>query len=215
MNDIKDKLEKVGCRILSERKDLGMSQDDLINALRDKQIAISRSSLYKIEHGERCDSFTIPLLLALCDIFSCEMGYLMNEQGYENKTRTTTDIVQATGIAPEAVRRLEAWNTPSIQPGTVPATEKEIQLKAHEERLKALSQLITDNALMNALTGYLYRPDEFNQAYTNGDNGSHFSHNPTLVVIDNVKITPSVFEQSLLNTITDELKALRKEAQNA
>ena len=215
MNDIKDKLEKVGCRILSERKVLGMSQDELINALRDKQIAISRSSLYKIEHGERCDSFTIPLLLALCDIFGCEMGYLMNEQGYENKTRTTTDIVQATGLAPEAVQQLKAWNTPAKLSGTFPAVEKEIHLKAHLNSLKVVSQIINDRALINALVGYLYPDEKHKYIYVKGDNGSHYNRNPTFIAINGVQVTPSLIEQSLLNTITDELKAFRKETRNA
>lgn len=36
-------------------------------------------------------------------LFNCEMGYLLCEEGYENKTRQTTDICKATGLSEEVV----------------------------------------------------------------------------------------------------------------
>lgn len=41
------------------------------------------------------------------ELFDCEMGYLLCEEGCENKTRQTTDICKATGLSEEAVNVLQ------------------------------------------------------------------------------------------------------------
>jgi transcriptional regulator with XRE-family HTH domain len=44
-------------------------------------------------------------LLKLCELFNCELGYLLGE--YEGKTRKTTDLHDATGLDLPAVEELQ------------------------------------------------------------------------------------------------------------
>lgn len=202
-------LKLLGERILQERTAKGMTQDAMMNALRDVDIPLSRSSLYKIEHGERCDALTIEMLFALCDLFDCDMGYLLCEEGYEERTRKATDVVNATGLTPEAVHKLIAWNQPvEVHTGDV---EQAVKMNAYTERIQALSRLITDSRFCGALSGYLYCPEAIGTVYTHDSKGTHFSHSPSFIVMDNIQVDSSLIEQALLNTVTDAIKDMRKE----
>lgn len=89
----------IGQRIRNERKTLGLSQQRLSEELYRERALIGRW-----ERGER-----LPLLddlINMCNLFNCEVGYLLCEEGYENKTRTVTDICKSTGLSEEAVNLL-------------------------------------------------------------------------------------------------------------
>lgn len=100
---------EIGNRIRLERERLNMSQQLLGDRLTDlsgdeslKQV--SRTVVYRWESGTQIPS--LKQFKALCKIFDCEMGYLLCEEGYENKTRTATDIHKATGLSEEAVNTI-------------------------------------------------------------------------------------------------------------
>ena len=99
---------KIGKRIESERKNYHFSAQEL-----SEKIGISRQTLRKWETGEGVE---IPLgvLVSLCNIFDCEMGYLLCEDGYEMKTRTVTDIHAHTGLSRESIDKIQKIKDPAL-----------------------------------------------------------------------------------------------------
>ena len=98
-------IENIGKRIKiegeRERTELGIKswEDYAVNHLH-----ISRSTLDNWTKGK---GLSLETLLFLCEEFDCELGYLLCENGYENKTREATDICEATGLSEEAVKVLK------------------------------------------------------------------------------------------------------------
>lgn len=91
---------KIGERIRKERKERGLTQEDfaeLLNLSRD-----SRQSISNWEKGKTSPPFEH--LIKMCEIFECELGYLLCQ--HDSKTRKDTDIAEATGLSRNAVNRL-------------------------------------------------------------------------------------------------------------
>ncbi len=106
---MKYNFKKIGEIIVKERKAAGYkSQDDLIQQLKEYGYSISRNTLSKIEQGNT-NHYDCELLFLLCEIFDCEMGYLLGE--YECKTGRNTDIVNETGLNEDAVNKLLFLNS--------------------------------------------------------------------------------------------------------
>lgn len=99
---MKYNLRKIGRRIANERKNYcHMSQDELLGKLSDTYyISMSRNTLSAIESG-KYQHYDVDFLFALCELFNCEIGYLLCE--YDYKTREKTDIQKATGLSTTAV----------------------------------------------------------------------------------------------------------------
>lgn len=95
----------IGNRIRQERKDNHWSQDDLIEKLSSYGFHIGRNKLSEIEQG-KTKHYDSDFLYLLCDIFNCELGYILCEDGYENKTRKDTDIVKEIGLSRQAIKIL-------------------------------------------------------------------------------------------------------------
>lgn len=95
----------IGKRIRQEREAAGLTQAELIDILNQRHVRKGRNSISAIENG-KADHFYLDLLVALCGIFNCELGYLLGE--YEERTRTVTDICYETGLSPAAVQTLRA-----------------------------------------------------------------------------------------------------------
>ena len=91
--------KEIGKRIKSERKLLGKSQEELSGDLK-----VKRSTVGSWENGKTLPSFQT--MINMCKMFNCEMGYLLCEEGYEEKTRKITDICRETGLSAEAVEIL-------------------------------------------------------------------------------------------------------------
>lgn len=89
----------IGNRIKAERKRLGKNQEELAHELK-----VKRSTVGSWENGLTMPSFE--KMIKLCKLFDCEMGYLLCEEGYEEKTRKTTDICKETGLSQQAVAEL-------------------------------------------------------------------------------------------------------------
>lgn len=113
--------KEIGERIQKERNKLGISQDEFIYKLncayygnrknddnyeweRTPQTPgiIGRNTLSDIENG-KVVSFDLRVLSAMAILFKCEIGYLLCEKGYENKTREITDVITATGLSSQAI----------------------------------------------------------------------------------------------------------------
>ena len=140
-------LKKVGQRIRKERKGAGFkTQGDF--AKRMGYHEESRQTIGNWENGKilpRLDD-----LLKMCEIFNCELGYLLCE--YNCKTRENTDIQAVTGLSEEAISSLLNLAKNS---GT-------------DEKLSVLSQILAHEKLsdfLKAIEAYsitvnenLYRP---------------------------------------------------------
>lgn len=100
----------IGHRIKQRRKELGMSQEELLERLRcsgDGSGGMSKVTFGKIEHGELGD-FKISQALALCEVLSCDIGYLLCE--YDSKTLTTEQMTAHTGLSEESIETLHDLN---------------------------------------------------------------------------------------------------------
>lgn len=97
-------LEEIGHRIRAERLATGWSQDELISRLKAQGAPLSRGTLSKIENGGVM-GFDLNLLVALCNLFNCDMGYLLCE--YDEHHRVTAEVCAKTGLAESAAIRLD------------------------------------------------------------------------------------------------------------
>ena len=91
-------IPEFGKKIRAERELRGLTLDQL-----QEKLNISRQTLSKWEKGQGAGP-TVFDLLNMCDLFACDMGYLVGE--YTERHRQTTDIVQATGLTAKAVETL-------------------------------------------------------------------------------------------------------------
>lgn len=98
MNNIYD-FEKIAQRIKAVRIDKNITQ-----AYVAKKCNVSRSTVIKWEKGESFPELNS--MLKLCNLYDCELGYILCESGYENGKRETTDICKATGLSQETVETL-------------------------------------------------------------------------------------------------------------
>ena len=90
---------EIGERIRFERKKKNMSMDALAES-----IGTSRQTIARWERGEGVE-VTLNMLLRLCNIFECDIGYLLCE--YDCKTRVITDLQEETGLSVLAATNLE------------------------------------------------------------------------------------------------------------
>ena len=95
---------KIGERIRDERKQNNLTQDELIDLLRDKQIPVGRNTLSAMENGIK-EKFSFKVLYGLADIFQCQIGYLLRE--YDCRTQSNADISEATGLSDNAINTLK------------------------------------------------------------------------------------------------------------
>ena len=98
MNNIYN-LDNISKLIRETRKAIGISQEQL-----SKKCSVSRSTVIKWEQGKiEPDMHS---LLTMCNLFDCELGYILGEEGYEEGKRTVTDICKATGLSKSAADTL-------------------------------------------------------------------------------------------------------------
>lgn len=141
----------IGNRITQERKLLGLSQSKIIEKLKDEYgVKIGRNNYSKIENGEQFeDHFSLGLLFALCDMFNCEVGYLLCEAGYEQKTRRNTDIHAVTGLNKESVAALESIQKQDEIENTITLLPKEIIQLLEKETLSEQETERVNDALFD------------------------------------------------------------------
>ncbi len=95
-----EKTKEIGKRIKENRKEMGMTQYDLIEKLH-----IGRNTLSDIENGKKLpDAET---LYSLCEIFNCEVGYILCD--YVAKTGRDTDVMKELGISYKAIKNIKQY----------------------------------------------------------------------------------------------------------
>ncbi len=93
--------EKIGNIIKNERLKLNWSQETLAKELGQKS---NGKQISKYESG----TFPpISTLLKLCEIFNCELGYLLGEQDYSSKTKIDTAIEKTLGFNEESIKAIK------------------------------------------------------------------------------------------------------------
>ncbi|SCI55221.1 Helix-turn-helix domain [uncultured Flavonifractor sp.] len=90
----------IGARVRAERRDLNWSQDKLLDQLKQLGVPLSRATLSHLENGDEV-KLDLDLVLALCELFRCDIGYLLGH--YDQKFRERADVCDATGLSEGAV----------------------------------------------------------------------------------------------------------------
>ena len=96
--------EIIGTIIEKERKKKNWERKDLANifGITDKQIGCyeNKKTLPPLDN-----------LLRLCEIFDCELGYLLGEESYLDGTKLQTAICRDTGLSVESINALRGIST--------------------------------------------------------------------------------------------------------
>jgi len=114
---LKYNYNEIGERIRKKRKKLSLSQDELLNKIRDKgKPCFGRNTLSRIENGDPAafNAISIAELTALCEEFQCSISHLMGEYSFRNYDNKF--ICTQTGLSEESVERLEHWHTLAMKP---------------------------------------------------------------------------------------------------
>ncbi len=91
--------EVIGKNIKKERERLHYSQEKL-----GKKVHTSGKQISNYENGKAEPS--IKMLLTLCEVFGCELGYLLGESSYAEGTKLLTAISNYTGLSSEALKQI-------------------------------------------------------------------------------------------------------------
>lgn len=105
--------EAVGKIIRQEREKLNLTQDQL-----GKKINVVGKQISNYEKG--ITTPPIESLFALCEIFNCELGYLLGEEDYSQGTKIETTIHKATGLSIESmntIRKITGTDRSAIEWG--------------------------------------------------------------------------------------------------
>jgi len=92
--------EGIAMRIKTERKMLGLTMEELANLLNVDRNTITA---WERQDGKRRTP-NLDDLLRMCNLFNCELGYLLGE--HSGKTRAETDIQAKTGLSFESISSL-------------------------------------------------------------------------------------------------------------
>lgn len=97
---------EIGFRIRNERRAKEWSQEELIARLQYREAGIGRNKVSDVENGEveAVKSLSLDTLEALCDLFECDLGYLLGE--YAERRREAAEVCYTTGLSETAVQRL-------------------------------------------------------------------------------------------------------------
>lgn len=91
--------EFISNKIKTERNKLKLSQSEL-----GKMIPVSGKQISNYESGALIPP--IEILIKLCDIFDCELGYLLGEEDYSSGTKLDTLISNKLGISNDSIDSL-------------------------------------------------------------------------------------------------------------
>lgn len=111
--------KEIGERIIAKRKELGYNQYEFIDILDTKyNIKIGRNTLSKIENGDMPpQKISMALFIAMCDIFNCDIGYLLGE--YNERTRNEKIIQEEIHLSNKAISNIKEHMFNSIKKAPV------------------------------------------------------------------------------------------------
>ncbi len=95
---------QIGNRIRSEREKLNLSQEKLLENIREKgKPCIGRNTLSKIENGDTksFNAISLAQLTSLCEEFDCSISYLFGE--YEYRNYDNKFICEKTGLTEKSL----------------------------------------------------------------------------------------------------------------
>lgn len=121
----------IGKRIKEERMKLNWSQEALGKELN------QQSGAKQISKYESGNLPPLKVLLKLCDIFNCELGYLLGEEDYSSGTKIDTAIEKKLGLNKEAIDSIYH----------ITKEDRSLnELGCHPEKIKSiLNRLFTDS----------------------------------------------------------------------
>ena len=101
--------ERIGKNLRSARERARLSRQDLVDALNESPKAPAQDMklerLRQWEYGN--NQISIDWIPALCDVLSCDIGYLFGE--YPEHYRSIADIVTATGLSEMAAHNIDKY----------------------------------------------------------------------------------------------------------
>ena len=95
--------EKISKNIKKERLKRGWSQAELGDLLYVKGKQVSN---YENEDPNKNTLPPLGTLLKMCDLFECDLGYLIGEDGYSQKTKKLTIAASETGFTEESLQQI-------------------------------------------------------------------------------------------------------------
>lgn len=195
---MKYNIMEIGSRIREERKKLGVNQTQFIEKLAEYGVFICRNTLSDMENGKCADCLRIDFLVACCDIFGCDMGFILCDDGYTCRTRETSEICNATGLDPEAIKKLREYRIVEMVEGSNPTAYIVSFLLRHCERnsgglLHLIGAYLTGDFSVSGFDEYIH---------TDGSNGSGFE-----------LLTSDVVRAAIPNMILQRLQEYRNEIQ--
>ena len=97
--------KEIGNRIVTMRKKHHWSQERFIEELNNKGLLIARNTISAIENGKR-HQFSLDFLLTCCELFGCDMGYLLGEYT-RCKTLDHQFIHNELGLSEQSIQSLQ------------------------------------------------------------------------------------------------------------
>lgn len=91
--------EQIGKIIREERKKIGLTQDEL-----GKMLFVTGKQISNYEKGRPLPS--LETLLKMADLFHCELGYLLGEKSYKDRSRLNTIICDLMGLSSKAIESI-------------------------------------------------------------------------------------------------------------
>lgn len=197
------------------------TQEDLTDKLHYKRETISRW-----ENGKELP--TLETLLKMCDIFGCDLGYLLGE--HEEKTRTAADIHTETGLSEDAIQKLQSYDkTPKYEQRLSPGTNAvldQFDLRQYTQpelfTQKLLSYILTNENFENlvnricsqniSMIEYILLPDVEKEIITASYKKA--LHNVGSSRADNIGLIQQEYEKAVEEYMTENKEEIQKRLPN-
>lgn len=172
----------VGQQIKKEREKIGMSQGKLALYLN-----IGRNRIIDIEKGRGTFKYlNLDKVILLCDLFHCELGYLLGEEEYKNKTKIKTTVSRYLGLSSDAIDRIRRIR------------------RTDEKQISILSRIIESKKFidfLNSISTYDYYYSEQN-------------HQIDIIMHSYIKFIINDPDDKLTNYLLEEMKKEGEISQN-
>ncbi len=141
---------EIGKRIREERKRMNLTQEAL-----GKKIGICGKQISEYESGKNEKIPPLDSMLELCNVFNCELGYLLCEENYELKTQTDTYIHKSLGLSYDAMKSIRTITNP----GNLSISKKQVTFSTE---IPSLAFKHKTAQCTNVLNSFLETPEFLN-----------------------------------------------------